>query len=89
MQGKSHGSPSSRAQSYAKWDKGSFAKVVLWGIKFQLYHLEVDSKSGQGAGGREWMEWSHSPSHETASCGNASQQQPAHLRKEGLGLEGL
>lgn len=50
MQGKSDGSPSSRAQSYAKWDKGSFAKVVLWGIKFQLYHLEVDSKSGRGAG---------------------------------------
>lgn len=48
MQGKSDGSPSSRAQSYAKWDKGSFAKVVLWGIKFQLYHLEVDSKSGRG-----------------------------------------
>lgn len=43
---KSDGCPSSRAQSYMKWDKGSFAKVVLWGIKFQLYHLEVDSKSG-------------------------------------------
>ena len=51
MQGKSDGSPSSRAQSYTKWDKGSFAKVVLWGIKFQLYHLEVESKSG---GKKSW-----------------------------------
>lgn len=31
----------------AKWDKGSFTKVVLWGIKFQLYYLEVDSKSAK------------------------------------------